>query len=173
MKITNRLYEIFNDVVHAKNTIKEKFFKPKMQEEKIIISCDASITVNPGGDASVGFVIEHPDSETLKISKAVPSKTINQAEYDAVYEGLTTLFNLRNNTDLPVEVRSDSKLVIKQLNGEWQCKDQKLENKRQLIKELVKQLPTKITFVWLPRNSTPGLKLANDMAQDYLGIKNH
>jgi ribonuclease H / adenosylcobalamin/alpha-ribazole phosphatase len=173
-KIKQWFAEIHLNIQHTKNIILEGFNKPKMTEDKIYISCDASITVNPGGDAAVGFVIEHPDRETLKISKAVRSNTINQAEYDAIYEAITTLFNLRNNTHLmPVEIRSDSKLIIKQLKGEWKCKDEKLERKRQAILELVNQLPARIEFKWFPRNSTPALKLANDMAQTYLGVKNH
>lgn len=168
----NFIQSIINNIIHYFNILMEKFSRPNKQEEKVIISCDASITKNPGGDAAVGFVIECPGSKTLKISKGTPSRTNNQAEYDAVYEALTTLFDLKNNLSYPVEVRSDSKLVIRQLNGEWQCNDKDLDRRRKIILELVNQLPVEIKFVWFPRNSTPALKLANNEAQNYLGVRN-
>lgn len=137
-----------------------------------IISCDASIKTNPGGPSSVGFVIRRPNEQPMIVAKPCPATTNNQAEYDAVYEALTTLFNLVNNPG-KVEVRSDSKLVIDQLNGEMECHDKTLAKRRDAIREFVKALPVEVTFTWRPRNSTPDLETANYRAQEILGVSPH
>lgn len=141
--------------------------------DHVVISCDASIKENPGGPASVGFVIRRPNEKPTVIGRPSPATSNNQAEYDAVYEALTTFFNLSNNPGCTVEVRSDSKLVIDQLNGEMKCHDKDLARRRDLILEYVKALPAPINFVWMPRNSTEDLAAANFKAQALLGVRKH
>lgn len=147
--------------------------KKKPKENKIIMSCDASIKVNPGGPSAVGAVVEFPNGEKLELSQGSNSTTNNQAEYDAIYFGLTTLMNLHNNPGVPIEIRSDSQLVIRQLSGDMKCKDEKLQKKRDIIRELVEAIPVPVKYVWRPRNSTAELKLANYLAQDLLGVPRH
>ena len=142
--------------------------------ERIIISCDASIKVNPGGPASVGVVIQNPkQKDLLQFAKATKATTNNQAEYDAVYTGLVSFVNLNNNPGMQIVVRSDSQLVIRQLKKEIQCQDKQLVKRRDLILELVDQLPVPVIFEWRPRNSTTELELANHLAQDLLGVPRH
>lgn len=143
--------------------------------DHIIISCDASVKVNPGGPSSVGVVIQFPDKrdDALEVARIVPATSSNQAEYDAVYFGLTTLMAIRNNPGCTIEVRSDSQIVVKQLNGEMKCNDEKLKMRRDIIRELVGNLPVEVRFNWRPRNSTPELKLANFLAQDLISVPRH
>ncbi len=145
----------------------------EQEEPRVIISCDASIKQNPGGPASVGVIIQVPGQKAISLAKGTPSTTNNQAEYDAVYTGLITLFNLINNPGIPVEVRSDSQLVIRQLKKEIECKDKKLAKKRDLILELLTVIPVPVIFEWRPRNSTKELLQANHLAQDLLGVARH
>lgn len=145
----------------------------KEKIQKIIISCDASIKKNPGGPSSVGIVISRPGEKSLELAQGTPATSNNQAEYDAIYYGITSLIDLHNVPQFPIEVRSDSQLAIKQLNGEMKCNDESLQKRKEIILELVKNLPTEVKFVWRPRNSTPELKLANYLCQDYLGIPRH
>lgn len=141
---------------------------------RIIVSCDASIKKNPGGPSSIGVVIADPSQTSpLNISQIVKATTNNQAEYDAVYIGLMSLVNLNNNPNTVVEVRSDSLLVIDQLNGVKKCNDEKLNHRRELILELIQSLPVPVELVWRPRNSTPGLKEANYLAQDLINVPRH
>jgi ribonuclease HI len=138
----------------------------QQKQQKIIISTDASISENPGGIAAVGIVFDQPDQDTHSFSKYVPSKTSNQAEYDAIYEGLVTFFNLNNNPGMPVEVRSDSQIAIRQLNEEMKCRSEELIKKRDAIWELTEALPVEVEFVWRPRCSTPSMKLADKLAYE-------
>lgn len=178
-------YKLLNQLVAITQGEEEPVAPPAKHEYKldhIIISCDASITKNPGGQAAVGVVIQFPNTiekyadlaETpLECYRKTKSKSNNQAEYDAIYFGLTSLFNLHNNPGCEVEVRSDSKLVIDQINDKMACKDEKLKAKRNNIYELLYHLPVIVRFEWRPRNSTPELELANFLAQDVLGVKRH
>jgi ribonuclease HI len=146
--------------------------------DHIIISCDASIKENPGGPSAVGVVIQWANrgidnQDPTTLAQPSPATTNNQAEYDAIYFALTTLAALHNNPGCPIEIRSDSQLVIKQLNKEIECNDPALLRRRDLILELVKELPVPVMCQWRPRNSTPELKLANHLAQDLLGVRRH
>lgn len=143
------------------------------KNDHIIVSCDASVKTNPGGPSAVGVVVQLPGSKNLELAQGSPATSNNQAEYDAIYFALMTLSNLKNNLGSKVEVRSDSQLVIRQLEGEMKCQDEKLQRRRDLILELAAKLPAEVEFVWRPRNSTPELKLANYLAQDYLGVQRH
>ena len=142
--------------------------------DHVVISCDASITENPGGQVAVGVVIEYKGEPAVELYRRVRnSSTNNQGEYDAVYFGLTELMAIKNNPGCEIEVRSDSKLVVDQLNGSMQCKDPALQKKRDNILELIQNLPVPVSVQWRPRNSTPALEKANFLAQDALGVKRH
>jgi len=142
--------------------------------DHIIISCDASIKVNPGGPASIGVVIQVPGKEkNLEIAQITADKTNNQAEYNAIYTGLMTLCNLNNHMNYEIEVRSDSQLAIKQIKGEIVCNDEKLANKRDAIRELAAALPMPVKWTWRPRCSTQELMEANYLCQDVLGVPRH
>ena len=144
------------------------------EEMAIIISCDASIKTNPGGPAAIGAVIRFPDeTKPLSIAKLTNAQTNNEAEYDAIYEGLTALVNLHNRPKYPITIRSDSQLVVKQLKGEYKINLEPLKRKCLSINELAKSLPVPVKIEWRPRNSTPDLTQANFNAQDALGVKRH
>lgn len=142
--------------------------------DHVIMSCDASITKNPGGKVAVGVVVESPGEEVIEMADFMrKSSTNNQGEYDAIYVGLTTLMSLRNNPGCEIEIRSDSKLVVDQLNGKIKCNDPELQKRRDLILELIAALPVPVSVQWYPRNSTPALLRANHLAQDALSIRHH
>lgn len=165
--------ELFKKNGSAKKVLDKEEELSAKEQSHIILSCDASIKKNPGGPSSIAFVIRKPGEKILVMAKHSPATSNNQAEYDAVYEALTTFFNLTNNPGCKVEVRSDSRLAINQLNGEMKCHDKDLRRRRDLILEFVRALPVPIDFVWMPRNSTADLKTANYKAQALLGVRKH
>lgn len=182
---TDMLASTMNLLINLREVAQGKELKQKPQKvkkaeelaasttDRVIISCDASIKENPGGPSSVGFVIRKGNDKPISMSKNSPATTNNQAEYDAIYEGLTTFFHLNNNPLCAVEVRSDSQLVVNQLNGEMKCQDASLTRRRDTILEFVRVLPVPVVIKWLPRNSTPDLQQANYLAQDLLGVSRH
>ncbi|OGL73615.1 hypothetical protein A3D72_00095 [Candidatus Uhrbacteria bacterium RIFCSPHIGHO2_02_FULL_57_19] len=93
--------------------------------KKIIIFTDGGARGNPG-PAGLGVYIE--DAETGKVlkrhSRFLGQTTNNQAEWRAVVDALEHAKELGAEE---VELRSDSELVIKQLNREYKVKNKDLQ----------------------------------------------
>jgi hypothetical protein len=64
-----------------------------------------------------------------------PTVTNNQAEYEALLRGLQYL---REAKAISVEIYGDSELVIKQLNGQYECRSDILRNYYEECKEILK-----------------------------------
>ena len=160
-----------------------KMKKPTFPKD-CVFSCDASIKKNPGGPSSIGVTVQIPDSsqqfQTMEVlSRFSPAVTNNQAEYDAVYEALGQIERMRGRVNKfgRILIHSDSQLVVKQIKGEYKCGDEILERKRECIveklRDFVKEGFPPIFIEWFPRNSTEGLKQANNAAQELLNVKKH
>jgi ribonuclease HI len=97
---------------------------------KYIIHTDGGARGNPG-PAGIGFVIADETGTTLKkIGKYIGKATNNVAEYEALIAALTELKKLVSKDarkKAHVDVRMDSELVVKQLNGEYQIKEEPLQ----------------------------------------------
>lgn len=97
--------------------------------EKIILQTDGGSRGNPG-PAGAGAVVLDSRGNILKEVRAfLGEMTNNEAEYKALLLGLETLkkvFGKEKIKNLEIEVRLDSELVCRQLNGEYQIKEEKL-----------------------------------------------
>jgi len=90
----------------------------------LIVYVDGASRGNPG-PSSVGAVAYLPGGEELtSVSKSIGRATNNVAEYLAVLEGLKLAWKLRARD---VEIRLDSELVARQLNGEYRIKNSNLQ----------------------------------------------
>ncbi len=90
--------------------------------EKIIVYTDGGARGNPG-PAGIGVSIQDANgTEIGHISKYIGETTNNQAEYEALYQALVKVkeMGLSGNA---VEVRMDSELVVRQLEGVYKVKD--------------------------------------------------
>lgn len=102
----------------------------------LIIYTDGGSRGNPG-PAAVGAVIyrkngqDDKDLELVKKHKeCLGKKTNNEAEYQAIITALKTVkqvFGKGKTKDISIEFRCDSELVVKQLNGEYKLKDDKIK----------------------------------------------
>ena len=93
---------------------------------KIIVHVDGLCEpVNPGGTATYGYVVNNDASAGIVKRYGVvgqgPEMSNNVAEYAALCEALTFLVN-ENLNRLPTEVRSDSRLLVNQMNGNWKIR---------------------------------------------------
>ena len=96
-----------------------------MKEDKIIIYCDGGSRNNPG-PAAIGVYIPQSDKE---YSKYLGTTTNNEAEYQAIIFALKKIKQLigkgkAGNSE--IEIRSDSELLINQLNGQFKIKEKNL-----------------------------------------------
>jgi ribonuclease HI len=99
--------------------------------KKIIIYTDGASRGNPG-KAAMGVVFCNEKGDIIKECSEYLSDraTNNEAEYNAVIFALKKfklLFGkqLAKNTD--IEIRSDSELLVKQLNGKYKILDEKIQ----------------------------------------------
>ncbi len=93
--------------------------------EKIIAYTDGGSRGNPG-PAAIGVQIVDASGKVLKeVADFLGNATNNFAEYQAVMVALDTLKQLydKKTTEMTFELRMDSELVKKQLNGEYQIKE--------------------------------------------------
>lgn len=88
--------------------------------KKAIIHTDGGADPNPGPGA-IGVVIKNDKGETVEtISKPVGVVTNNQAEYMAVIAALEKALSMGVEE---VEMRADSQLVVRQVNGIYKVKN--------------------------------------------------
>lgn len=91
---------------------------------KVVAFCDGGARGNPG-PAGIGVSIKGPRGKVLaEISEAIGHATNNVAEYTAVKRALERAAEL-GATD--VEIVSDSKLLVEQLNGHYRVKNPTLQ----------------------------------------------
>jgi ribonuclease HI len=94
----------------------------------IEIFTDGGSRGNPG-PAAVGVVIKI-DGEQKKYGEFIGRATNNEAEYSALIFALKKTKQLvgKNNTKVTkLKCISDSELMVKQLNGEYKLKDEKVQ----------------------------------------------
>jgi ribonuclease HI len=86
---------------------------------KLIINTDGCSKNNPG-PAAIGVVLRDAAlKKVATIAEALGEATNNEAEYRAVIAGLEKALKLGATQ---VEVRSDSELMVNQLNGRYKVK---------------------------------------------------
>lgn len=114
-----------------------------MRFMKIIVHSDGGARGNPG-PAAIGVVIEKENGEMIEeISEAIGDTTNNIAEYTAVLRGLQVLEVLfgAKVSEMEVDWRLDSELVVKQLAGEYKVKNPGLRPLFEEIRDLRARFP--------------------------------
>jgi ribonuclease HI len=115
---------------------------------KALIFTDGGAEPNPG-PGGIGVVIQDRQGETVTtISQAVGRVTNNQAEYMAVIAALEEAVSLGFDE---VEIRADSELIVRQINGSYRVKNAKLKPLYLKAMELKGRLKT-FTITHIPRN---------------------
>lgn len=99
-----------------------------MTNQPIIIYTDGGSRGNPG-PAAFGVVIKY-SGEKKEYGEFMGVATNNQAEYQGVIFGLRKVKQLigkEQAKEAHLEVRSDSELLVKQLNGEYKVLDEHIQ----------------------------------------------
>jgi ribonuclease HI len=117
--------------------------------KKIQLFTDGGSKGNPG-PGYIGIVIFSSDDETIhEYSKFIGNCTNNQAEYQALIEGLELS---KKYTKMEVICTSDSELLIKQMNGEYQIKNPMLRELWREVK-IKSSCFNKVTFKHVKRGN--------------------
>jgi len=128
---------------------------------KVVIYTDGAARGNPGPGA-IGVVIkDEAGAVAAKISQRLGVTTNNQAEYQAIIAGLEKAVGLGVKS---ADVKSDSELVVNQINGRYKIKNTGLRPLYQKVVQLIGQLES-FSISYIPRDQN---KAADDLANQAL-----
>jgi len=115
--------------------------------KKAVIFTDGVAEPNPG-QAGIGAAIKDEQGNLVaSISQAIGHATNNQAEYRAIIAALEKAIALGTEQ---VDMRSDSELVVRQINGVYRVKNAALKPLYRRVKQLQNQL-NDFTITHIPR----------------------
>src|SRR3989337_2861069 len=95
-----------------------------METKRLIINTDGVSRGNPGAGAIGATIKNEPGRLITSISQSIGRATNNEAEYRAIIAALEKAIQLGAKQ---VEVRSDSELVVRQINGQYRVKNASLK----------------------------------------------
>ncbi|MBV9349702.1 MAG: ribonuclease HI family protein [Patescibacteria group bacterium] len=129
----------------------------------ITIFTDGGARGNPG-PAGSGAVIYDGPKKVAEISKYLGVQTNNFAEYEALLLALQKTIELFGSpVERSVEVKMDSELIVKQMNGEYKVKHPMLKEKHTRAKLTIAQAFPRIVFRHVRREENAEAdQLAND-----------
>ena len=108
---------------------KPAFVKTMADKQKIIIYTDGGARGNPG-PAAIGVVIKDEKENLIKsYSEKIGEKTNNEAEYEAIIFALKKakhLFGKEKVKNMNFEIRTDSELAARQLQGKYKIEEERL-----------------------------------------------
>ena len=126
MKLNNKEIDIlknhFKDKKNRDNSELEILYKKLEEDNKITLYIDGAADLH-SKTAGIGGVIYDSDEEIFSFSEYLHDSTNNEAEYGALIAGLKHLIKL--NLLSPI-IYSDSELVVKQVNGEYRVKNDRM-----------------------------------------------
>jgi len=127
------------------------------KQKSFILHADGGARPNPG-PASIGIEIKGVDGKYVKeISRDIGHATNNQAEYKALIAGLEELAQLGAEH---VNIRMDSQLVVRHVNGQYRVKDKELKPLYDSVLKLLDKLVS-YTIEHIPRSKN---KVADSLA---------
>lgn len=89
-----------------------------------LVMVDGAARGNPGHAGCGAVIIDENGKLVKELSRYLGHATNNVAEYQGLLMGLATLLELGKKR---IRVESDSQLLVRQLNGEYRVRDEKLK----------------------------------------------
>jgi len=118
-----------------------------VKTKRVVIFTDGVAGPNPG-PAAIGATIKDEQGRLITtISQPIGHATNNQAEYRAIIAALESAISLGADQ---VEMRSDSELVVRQINGRYRVKNAALKPLFQKVKQLQRRFEG-FTITHVPR----------------------
>jgi ribonuclease HI len=129
----------------AEFTVAEEEPLEEKQERKWEVEIDGSSVKGVGG---VGIVFKTPEGHLLKHSVRLQYPTTNnEAEYEALLTGLRIARELGATT---LRIQSDSQLIVGQVNGEYEAKEDRMAKYLKLVRSTIGWFD-EVTLVQVPR----------------------
>jgi ribonuclease HI len=127
-----------------------------MSKQYILSYDGACEPVNPGGVASYGYVIEFDGTEHISGKGVIgegEGMTNNVAEYSGLIEGMKAASKMVKSGD-KLEIRSDSQLAVRQMNGIYRVRSERIKplyEKAQKLKLEFEKKGIRVHIIWVPR----------------------
>ncbi len=93
-------------------------------EKEWLLMVDGAARGNPGQAGCGAVICDETGAVVKELSRYIGHATNNVAEYEALLMGLEALVQMGRKK---IRVQSDSQLLVRQLNGEYRVKDEKLK----------------------------------------------
>ena len=110
------------------------------------VTADGGSRGNPG-PAAYGATISENGKVVAELYEYIGTATNNVAEYSGLIAALHHVNQL--DTSAQIEVSMDSKLVIEQMSGRWQIKNEGMRNLAKTARQA--HDPNLVTYKWIPR----------------------
>jgi ribonuclease HI len=136
-----------------------------------VINIDGGTRGNPGPSA-LGVVIHTPNKGKVEIAEFIENATNNEAEYSALIRALEWLRD--NKVTGNVLIQSDSMLIVNQVAGTWQVKQESLMGHWALAYGLyteVADMVAKLQLVHVPREENKEADALCNRVMDERGVK--
>ncbi len=126
----------------------------------LVAYVDGGSLGNPG-PSGIGVVIEGAENGKIKIRKWIGHQDNNVAEYAALLEALQYAIEMSAEA---LHVFSDSEVIVKQMRGEYTCRNPRLYSLNWICRKLARSLAFSISHI--PRASnTEANSLASSAAR--------
>jgi ribonuclease HI len=120
----------------------------------VIIFVDGSVSRNPGGIVGYGWYCPETDENGFGAAfQGGDAATNNMSEWLGVVAALIHLLGA-NNLIGTVTIKSDSELLVHQLNGEWRVKHSNLKPIAAIANMMIEELQNsgvQVVAEWIPR----------------------
>jgi ribonuclease HI len=132
-------------------------------ENEWLLMVDGAARGNPGNAGCGAAICDETGAVVKELSGYLGHATNNVAEYEALLMGLEALSQLGRKK---IRVQSDSQLLVRQLNGQYRVKDEKLKRLFERAKTLLRGFD-KVHILHVPRESNKSAdRLANQGIDD-------
>jgi len=126
-------------------------------EKEWLLMVDGAARGNPGAAGCGAVICDERGAVVKELSRYLGHTTNNVAEYEALLLGLEALLQLGKKR---VRVQSDSQLLVRQVEGQYRVKDEKLKVLYQRAMTLLRRFD-EYRILHVPRNLN---KLADRLA---------
>lgn len=130
---------------------------------QVVIYTDGGARGNPGPAGAGAVIYDGSGKKVAAVSEFLGHRTNNWAEYEALILALKAARDALGPRVPATEVRMDSELIVKQMKGHYRVKNADLKEKHALVKNIITESFSSISFVHVPREKNKEAdKNAND-----------
>lgn len=120
--------------------------------QKVTIFTDGGARGNPGPAAAGAVIFDEAGAVVKEVSDYIGETTNNVAEYEALLRILRVAQAIYGDklSDMEVDIKMDSELIVRQMQGIYKVKEPSLKERYIQIKEILKSFPHH-TFIHVRR----------------------